>query len=158
MGIAVDATGGHIYWTQKGPEKAGKGRLFRAGIDIPVGDSPANRSDIEILYESLPEPIDLDLDLDKRLIYWSDRGEGPRGNSINRAPMDAGPAGRPAPELLLNGLNEAIGLSLDLAGSRMFFTDLSGSIYSADIDGSRKKALLVAQGNLTGTAYVELPA
>ncbi len=76
VGIAVDAAGGHIYWTQKGPEKAGKGRLFRAGIDIPAGETPRSRSDIEILYESLPEPIDLDLDLDKRadLLVGSWRG------------------------------------------------------------------------------------
>lgn len=158
VGIAVDAGQGHVYWTQKGPDKGGKGRLFRAGLDLPAGETPTTRSDIEVLYDCLPEPIDLDLDLEKRIIYWSDRGEGPRGNSINCAPMDSGPTGRPAPRMLLNGLNEAIGLSLDLTGQRMFFTDLSGSVYSASLDGSKKKALLVAQGNLTGTTYVELPA
>ena len=53
---------------------------------------------------------------------------------------------------------EGIGLALDLKGSRMFITDLTGSVYRANLDGSEKKMLLVAQGNLTGIAYVELSA
>jgi len=35
VGIAVDPERGHIYWTQKGPEKGGLGRLLRANIEIP---------------------------------------------------------------------------------------------------------------------------
>jgi hypothetical protein len=53
---------------------------------------------------------------------------------------------------------EGIGLALDLKGGRMFITDLSGSVYSANLDGSNPKTLLYAQGNLTGIAYAELPA
>src|SRR5271168_3693496 len=37
VGLAVDAAGGKVYWTQKGPEKAGQGRLFRANLEIPQG-------------------------------------------------------------------------------------------------------------------------
>jgi hypothetical protein len=53
---------------------------------------------------------------------------------------------------------EGIGLSLDLENKRMFLTDLGGSVYSANLDGSNKKNLLMAQGNLSGIAYVNLPA
>ncbi|ANB74589.1 3-hydroxyacyl-CoA dehydrogenase [Paraburkholderia phytofirmans OLGA172] len=153
VGIAVDADRGQIYWTQKGPPKAGHGRIFRASIEIPSGQSAAHRSDIELLFDNLPEPIDLDLDLANRMIYWSDRGEPPRGDSINRAPMDALPGNRRDPEILLTGLAEGIGLCLDLAGGRMFFTDLGGTVYGAKLDGSEKRTLLIMQGNLTGTAY-----
>jgi 3-hydroxyacyl-CoA dehydrogenase len=153
VGIAVDADRGQIYWTQKGPDNAGQGRIFRASIEIPSGKSPGRRSDIELLFDGLPEPIDLDLDLTNRFIYWSDRGNPPRGNSINRAPMDVHPKDRREPEVLLTGLIEAIGLSLDLEGGRMFFTDLGGTVYRAKLDGSEKKVLLWAQGNLTGTVY-----
>ena len=38
----------------------------------------------------------------------------------------------------------------------MFVTDLAGSVYSAKLDGSEKKPLLAAQGNLTGIAYTEI--
>jgi hypothetical protein len=48
-------------------------------------------------------------------------------------------------------------MALDLKGGRMFITDLAGSVYSAGLDGSEKRTLLAAQGNLTGIAFVELP-
>ena len=35
VGIAVDADGGKFYWTQKGDDNAGQGRIFRANIEIP---------------------------------------------------------------------------------------------------------------------------
>jgi hypothetical protein len=53
---------------------------------------------------------------------------------------------------------EGIGLALDPRHGRMFVTDFGGSVYSANLDGSDPKTLLVAEGNLTGIAYVELPA
>ncbi len=87
VGIALDVDGGKLYWTQKGPDNAGEGRIFRANLEIPKGQTPANRKDIELLFDGLPEPIDLDLDLANRIMYWTDRGDPPRGNTVNRAPM-----------------------------------------------------------------------
>jgi DNA-binding beta-propeller fold protein YncE len=157
VGIAVDAAGGKFYWTQKGSDNAGEGRIFRANIKLPHGQTPANRQDIELLYDNLPEPIDLDLDVANRILYWTDRGDPPRGNTVNRAPMDPTPAHRQYPEIVFSHLMEGIGLVLDLKGERMFVTDFAGSVYSANLDGSNKKVLLFAEGNLTGIAYVELP-
>jgi DNA-binding beta-propeller fold protein YncE len=157
VGIAVDVNGGKFYWTQKGNDNAGQGRIFRAGLEIPKGQTPANRQDIEVLYDNLPEPIDLDLDLGNRVIYWTDRGDPPRGNTVNRAPMDPAPGTRKEPEIVFDHLLEGIGLSLDLENKRMFLTDLGGSVYSANLDGSNQKNLFIAQGNLSGIAYVELP-
>jgi DNA-binding beta-propeller fold protein YncE len=156
VGIAVDAAGGKFYWTQKGDDNAGQGRIFRANIELPRGRTPANRQDIELLYDNLPEPIDLELDVAHRLMYWTDRGDPPRGNTVNRAPMDPAPVARKDPEILFSHLMEGIGLALDLKGGRMFFTDLAGSVYSANLDGSNKKTLLFAEGNLTGIAYAEI--
>jgi len=150
VGIAVDHDGGKFYWTQKGADNANQGRIFCANIDIPKGDSPANRTDIEVLFDNLPEPIDLDLDLSQRMIYWTDRGNPPRGNTVSRAPLDT-----KQQEIVVSDLMEGIGLSLDLKRGRMFFADLAGSVYSAKLDGSEKKALLMAQGNLTGVAYAD---
>ena len=158
VGIALDAERGKVYWTQKGPEKAGQGRIFRANLEIPKGQNPSNRKDIELLYDNLPEPIDLDLDLGNRIMYWTDRGDPPRGNTVNRAPMDASNSNRPEPEIVFKHLMEGIGLALDLDNGRMFVTDLAGSVYSANLDGSNKKPVIFAQGNLTGIAYAELPA
>jgi DNA-binding beta-propeller fold protein YncE len=155
VGVAVDPAGGHLYWTQKGPSDAGLGKILRAGIDVPAGDTPADRSDIEVLFKGLPEPIDLELDLADRMLYWTDRGDPPRGNTVNRAPIDAA-NGRSEPEILLTHLMEGIGIALDPGGDRMFVTDLGGTVYMAGLDGSNRREILVAQGNLTGIAYTEL--
>ncbi len=151
VGIAVDHDGGKVYWTQKGGDNAGDGRIFRANLEIPKGKNAVNRTDIELFLDRLPEPIDLDLDLDNRIIYWTDRGNPPQGNTVSRASLDNGKD----QQILVNDLMEGIGLSLDLKNGRMFFSDLGGSVYSSKLDGSEKKALVFAQGNLTGVAYVD---
>jgi len=152
VGITVDPKLGKIYWTQKGPDNAGQGRIFRANIDVPQGESPTNRTDIEVLFDGLPEPIDLELDLTNRVLYWTDRGDPPRGNTVNRVPIDK----EAAPEILITHLMEGIGIALDVPGDRMFVTDFAGSVYSADLDGRNERNFLYAQGNLTGIAYVEI--
>ena len=152
VGITIDPKFGKIYWTQKGPTKGGLGRLCRANIDIPNGQTPANRSDIEVLFDQLPEPIDLELDLKNRALYWTDRGDPPRGNTVNRAPIDT----KAVPEILITHLMEGIGIALDIPGNRMFVTDFAGSVYSADLDGKNERNFLYAQGNLTGIAYAEV--
>jgi len=157
VGIALDVDGGKLYWTQKGSDNAGQGRIFRASLEIPKGQSPANRKDIELLYGGLPEPIDLELDLANRTIYWTDRGDPPRGNTVNRAPMDPAQGnGKKEPVVIFDHLMEGIGIALDLKNGRMFMTDLGGSVYSANLDGSNKKTILAAEGNLTGIVYAEI--
>jgi hypothetical protein len=156
VGIALDIAGGKFYWTQKGPDNAGQGRILRAHLDIPKDQGPASRKDVELLFDGLPEPIDLDLDLANRVMYWTDRGDPPRGNTVNRAPMDVLPGKRNDPEIVFNHLMEGIGIALDPKGGRMFLTDFGGSVYGASLDGSNKKTLLVAEGNLSGIAYAEL--
>ncbi len=153
VGITIDPKRQQIYWTQKGPDNAGWGRIFRANIEIPKGETAANRTDIEVLFDGLPEPIDLELDLKNRILYWTDRGDPPRGNTVNRASIDAKPK---APEIVLTHLMEGIGIALDVPGDRMFVTDFAGSIYSANLDGSGERNFLYAQGNLTGIAYAEI--
>ncbi|HEY6273981.1 MAG TPA: 3-hydroxyacyl-CoA dehydrogenase [Terriglobales bacterium] len=153
VGIAVDTDGGKFYWTQKGGHHAGWGRIFRANIQVPQGQSAESRRDIELFYDNLSEPIDLDLDPVNRMLYWTDRGDPPRGNTVNRATMDPDAGNGKEPEILFTHLMEGIGLALDLRGGRMFVTDFGGSVYSANLDGSNRKTLLFAQGNLTGIAY-----
>jgi sugar lactone lactonase YvrE len=153
VGITIDPERQQIYWTQKGPDNGNQGRLFRAGLEIPKGETAAKRSDIEVFFDRLPEPIDLELDCKNRVLYWTDRGDPPRGNTVNRASIDAKPK---VPEIVVTHLMEGIGIALDVAGDRMFVTDFAGSVYSAKLDGSGERDLLFAQGNLTGIAYVEI--
>jgi sugar lactone lactonase YvrE len=153
VGITIDPKRKQIYWTQKGPDNGNQGRIFRAGLEIPRGQTAANRSDIEVFFDHLPEPIDLELDRRNRVLYWTDRGDPPRGNTVNRASIDAKPQ---APEIVITHLMEGIGIALDVPGDRMFVTDFAGSLYSAKLDGSGERNFLFAQGNLTGIAYTEI--
>src|SRR6185437_6982048 len=40
VGIALDVEGGKLYWTQKGSDNAGEGRIFRANLENPQGQTP----------------------------------------------------------------------------------------------------------------------
>jgi hypothetical protein len=113
VGVAVDPVRGHLYWTQKGPAKGGQGRIFRAGLEIPSGETASDRTDIEVLWEHLPEPIDLEIRGD--WLYWTDRGAPPKGNTLNRAPVPASGEKGTDPEVLADGFREAIGLAVDVS-------------------------------------------
>src|SRR5882724_914443 len=119
VGITVDPERGHIYWTQKGPDNAELGSIFKANIEIPPGENASNRTDIEILFDKLPEPIDLELDLENRVLYWTDRGNPPRGNSVSRASI----VGKSKQEIVLTDLMEVIGIALNVPGDRIYVTD-----------------------------------
>ncbi|MFC4909515.1 hypothetical protein [Actinomadura gamaensis] len=133
VGVAVDPARGHLYWTQKGPAKGGKGRIFRAGLDLPPGESAERRSDVELLWDGLPEPIDLDVHEGR--LYWTDRGAPPGGNTLNRAPLP--PSGRTgdAPEILASGFAEAIGLALDAGAGVAYVSDLGGHVRAVPLPG-----------------------
>lgn len=162
VGVAASPSTGKIYWTQKGPSKGAKGRLFRANIDMAAGETPETRSDIECLLRNLPEPINLALDEEERMIYWTDRGELPFGNSINRAslellspiPSDSSTTSWPGKdyELLVRDLHEAIGIALDLENKHIYATELGGNVYRFDMDGKNRKRFCEEQGAYAGIA------
>jgi sugar lactone lactonase YvrE len=151
VGITVDPIRRQVYWTQKGADDSAHGRIFRAGIDMPRGQSPTKRLDVEVLFDRLPEPIDLELDLEHRVLYWTDRSDPPRGNAVNRTPIDD----HLKQEVVLGHFMQGIGIALDVRGDRMFITDLAGSIYCAQLSGSARRSIARAQGNLSGIAYAE---
>ena len=155
VGVSVDERNGHLYWTQKGPPKAGKGRIFRAGLQLLPGEKAETRTDIQVLFDNLPEPIDLEFDEEHNRLYWTDRGAPPEGNTVNGAFMVAGAGSSFEKSILVKNLHEGIGISLGLANKRMFFGDLQGSIYEADLDGKNEKVILRNMGHTTGIAYVD---
>lgn len=152
VGVAIDPVGGHLYWTQKGPPNGGAGRILRAALDLPAGMDPAHRSDIELLFDHLPEPIDLEWD--DGTLYWTDRGDPPDGNTLNRARIT--PGAPYAREILLSGLNEAIGLALDRRNRRAFVADLGGTVRVVPLDRpSAVETVFEGHGPITGIAYLE---
>ncbi|CDO08885.1 hypothetical protein C1S82_14845 [Mycolicibacterium cosmeticum] len=154
VGIAVDPTNDWLYWTQKGPSDGGKGRILRAPLDIPQGTPPEARTDIEILWDGLPEPIDLELNEEHQILYWTDRGTPPNGNTLNRAhvpePGDRGVT----PDIIAHGFSEAIGVALDLPNNVAYVSDLSGAIRQVDLSTGNTRVIAVLAGAATGIALV----
>ena len=174
VGITVDAKAGKFYWSQKGPSKGGKGRIFRAGMVMPDGQNAKTRSDIELLFDGLPEPIDLEIVSDSQMLYWTDRGEYPIGNTLNRAFVGPEGPGREKElgigetqtgvvrlehherktNLLARHFHEAIGLKIDDVAGHIYITDLGGSVYRFDMEGKDKKVILETDGAYTGIGLV----
>ncbi|EOA91933.1 uncharacterized protein SETTUDRAFT_40835 [Exserohilum turcica Et28A] len=146
VGIAVDERRGWLYWTQKGASKGNAGAILRARIEKPAVK--------ETLFEALPEPIDLELDVENAVLYWTDRGDPPRGNTLNRAFVGGGEEPVGAVEILASRFHETIGLALDLESSVAYVSDLAGGVYAVDLQTRKKKVLFPELGDLTGIALV----
>ena len=129
-----------IYWTQKGPDNAGHGpHLPRQYRNPDRRERSPNRSDIEVLYDGLPEPIDLELDHRKSgPLLDRPRRSAARQHRQSRSDRRRSPS---ESEIVVTHLMEGIGIALDVPGDRMFVTDFAGSIYSANLDGSGRTEL-----------------
>ncbi|HET7541537.1 MAG TPA: hypothetical protein VFK05_16795 [Polyangiaceae bacterium] len=156
VGLALDLTHGFVYWTQKGPDDGMVGSIRRAHLRMPDGETDTTRTDIEVLFDKLPEPVDLDLDVSGGHMYWTDRGD----DTINRAPIEI-PQGKTAAtrgdrEILVRGVREAIGVTLDLERGHVYYTSgASGRVGRANLDGSGAIDLVTGTGALTGIAVVQ---
>ncbi len=161
VGITVNQKEGKFYWTQKGGSKSGKGRIFRASLVMPKGETPSNRSDIELLFTGLPEPIDLEIEKDTQTLFWTDRGDPPFGNSLNSAQLNglkglkAGEK-NPGHEILTRQLHEAIGLRIDDVSKQIYMSDLGGTVYRVDMDGKNKKKLYDVEFPFTGISLAHV--
>ena len=82
-------------------------------------------------------------------------------DTINRAPIEI-PSGRTAAnrtdrQVLVMGVREAIGVTLDLARGKLFFTGgTGGRVGMANLDGTGAMNLLTGSAGLTGIQVVEL--
>jgi hypothetical protein len=153
VGIALDVPNGQFYVTDRYAKF-----ILRCGFDMPSGQDAGSRSDVEqlVVESGSAMPIDIDLDLQHRSMYWTDRSL----NVVQRAGMDL-PAGQTASTrtdivTLVSGLSTPIGISLDTRAGAMYFTDLGGEVFRANLDGSGKKSLGTSSG-ASGIVHVELP-
>lgn len=147
VGIALDIDNNRIFWTMKGPPKGNTGRILCAPFNF-LDEAPViHPADIHVIYDGLPEPIDLEIDDRNNFLYWSDRGAEPDGNTLNRFSLP-GLDGR---EIVARGFREAIGFTIDAERAIAFVADLSGSIYKIDLATQQKKILFTTdEGALTG--------
>jgi DNA-binding beta-propeller fold protein YncE len=157
VGITVSSKMNKFFWTQKGGSKAGQGRIFSAGLDLPADESPSNRSDIELVLGGLPECIDLEIDDEEGILYWTDRGELPLGNTLNKKHLvgEVGPEEKALGRLIIaQGLGEGIGLRLDKAKSCLYVADMTGHLWKCSTEYGLKEKMLEAPSHAyTGVAF-----
>lgn len=153
VGMALDIPKGQFYVTDRYAKT-----ILRAGFDMPAGATDSTRTDVEQLYlaQGSAMPIDLDLDLVHRVMYWTDRGIG----TVQSAGMDL-PSGQTAStrtdvKTLISNLSTPIGISLDLAAGHIYYTELGGPVFRANLDGTGAKSIGNSSG-ASGIAHVEMP-
>ena len=154
MGIAVDATGNKLYWTNA------RGRIQRANLD---------GSGIQNVVQDLSAPTDIVVS--NGFIYWTEGGNsirrvnisgqkitqdiaanlgsvgglavgggkvywtektGKRGGTINSANAD----GNPGATVLTSVLATPMGIAVDTVGSNLYWTNARGRVQRANLNGS----------------------
>lgn len=98
------------------------------------------------------------MDSDTQTLYWTDRGELPKGNTLNKADVSGNPASSEKREyqILARRLHEAIGLKINDVTKQIYVADLGGDVYRYDMDGKNREKLFDGQGVYTGIALAYL--
>lgn len=140
-GVALDAAAGRMYWAN-----SGEGKIQRANLEIPKGQTMETRTDIEDLVTGLDGLIDdIALDLSAGKMYWLRYGSG--SGVIERANLDGTNV-----EQVHEGFGHGEGIALDPLAGQIYWTDHSRQrIRRVDMDGSTSEQLVV-QNNLRGIA------
>jgi nucleoside-diphosphate-sugar epimerase len=142
VGVAVSEKLGKLFWTQKGPSKGSQGRIMVAELRTPHGTNARSRRDVTTVARGLPEPVDLDIDDEEGALYWTDRGELPFGNSLNKQSLSTPVYGNGKGiqrTILAQGFGEAIGLQVDRYKDCVWVADMCGRLWKCDRKKPAKK-------------------
>lgn len=129
--LALDAGSGMLYWTDNASD-----RVLRAATEVPQGETPGNRTDIETLVSGVQEPSGLAIDSDGGYLFWADRFS----NRVLRAGIDI-PKGQ-TPETrddvidVATDLDDPWAVTLDVGRARVYWVDAgTNRLQSASMDG-----------------------
>ncbi len=121
-GVAVDVTGGKVYWTDDGSNKIQRANLDGSSVE-------------DLVTTGLERPFQIALDYSGKM-YWTDRGTG----KVQRAAVDG-----TSVEDLATGLADALAVGIDVAARRLYWTD-AGNLYRAALNGTGAQLLATIEG------------
>ena len=124
-GIALDVSGGKMYWTDLETDKIQRSNLD--GSDVQ-----------DLVTQGASRPLGIALDVVGGKMYWTDYGT----DKIQRSNLD----GSDVEDLVTQGLQLPTSIALDVAGGKMYWADSNtDKIQRANLDGSNIQDL-VTQG------------
>jgi len=153
VGVSPDPIAKQFYFSDRNGKK-----LFRASMEMPAGKTHADRDDLELLYvdkASNAMPLDIELDVKERVVYWTDRQQ----NKVFSMPMDMPMGGdansRTDVKTVAQGLTDVIGLGFDHENKVLYATH-SGTVSSFKADGSDQPKRIGSSGR-TGLVFTKIP-
>ncbi|KAK2161572.1 hypothetical protein NP493_1573g00011 [Ridgeia piscesae] len=125
VGLAIDMVSGLVYFTE-------------GGADIIAAVTLDGRQHFTLVTEDMDEPQDIVLDLERGMMYWTDKGESPR---IEKASMNGNDR-----SLVIDFEFRAVpvGLAIDSNGERLFWCDASlDKIQSISLSDGQKTSVIM---------------
>ncbi|MGI9290253.1 MAG: hypothetical protein ACR2QG_03130 [Gammaproteobacteria bacterium] len=129
VGMALDPEKGKMYFTDRFSNN-----IKRANLD---------GSDVEVVVKDTEYPVDLLIDFETRLIYWTSRDPG----GVLRADMDGNNIDGTTLQAIITGLSIPIGISMDRENRKLYYTDVimdppSGFIWESDMEGNHARKVV----------------
>jgi hypothetical protein len=141
VGIALDVSGGKMYWTEQ------------SVADFMIQRADLDGSNVELLVTGLVSPSGIALDVTGGKMYWTDIG----ASKIQRANLD----GSNVEDLVTTGVIMPRDIALDVAGGKIYWTEGSPAdfmILRADLNGANVEFLVTALWSPYGIALDLHPA
>ena len=129
-GLAVDVTGGKVYWTEQTSPVMGEIRY--ANLD---------GSNIQVIRSVRRVPRDLALDVAGRKIYYTNSN-----GTIGRVGFDGSKINKGIPPV--RGLDAPNRIALDVAGGKLYWTETGESIRRANLNGRNVETLVSDLGTI----------
>jgi sugar lactone lactonase YvrE len=129
VGIALDVPNGKLYFSDRYANN-----IRRANLD---------GTNVEMVVRDTTYPVDIALDLKRRVMYWTARQDG----GIVCTSMDENNQDGSKFEPIVTGLSAPIGMGIDRKNDKIYYTEVlvkehSGTIWQADLDGSNRVKLV----------------
>lgn len=146
-GLALSISTGKMFWTAE----AGNS-IYRANIEIPVGETYQNRTDAEIIVSGLNRPVSLGIDTVNDQLYFIERG--PYGQSNINDKISRCDFNGLGIEVLVSGsMVVPGGISLDVGNDWMYWCDWGlGTVNKAHLDGTGRITIVSGLTEPTDTA------